>query len=371
MAHHHKGILNLDVNNVNSCKVNTSNNKFYIIYTNADSLCNKVSDLRILLGSMNHTPDIIVITEVNSKQRKNKMSESEFFLENYNIFSANIGCINSRGIIIFVKNSLSAQKYEFSSNFEEFLFAEVRDSCNTSIVIGAIYRSPNSLKENNELLFELINNFCSNCKSKLIIVGDFNFPNIDWDLNSVKHASHNSPEYMFLKTINDNYLLQHVTEATRYRGIQTSNILDLIFTREDFVDYIDFSCPLGKSDHNVLTIYCDFTLNYKTNINKFNYYKGDYSSLTNYVNNELQKLNVTTQYNVPQQWTLFKSLLLQGTEKFIPVTTCNNNRAKSNSLKVDKDIKILIKKKHRLWTRFQETKNIRVFSEYKHVRNQV
>ena len=56
-------------------------------------------------------------------------------------------------------------------------------------------------------------------KKDLIIVGDFNFPEIDWDLH---HSTNNSVgSTAFLNTLQKLLLLQHVNFPTRARGSDT------------------------------------------------------------------------------------------------------------------------------------------------------
>ena len=59
---------------------------------------------------------------------------------------------------------------------------------------------------------------------------------------------------IFLESIKDTYLIQHVKENTRYRsGIQPS-LLDLILTNEeDMVSDLEYLPGLGKCDHVSLT----------------------------------------------------------------------------------------------------------------------
>ena len=54
---------------------NSINEELSIIYTNADSLTNKRGELKLLLDSLDKKPNIIVITEVNSKIETNNMFE--------------------------------------------------------------------------------------------------------------------------------------------------------------------------------------------------------------------------------------------------------------------------------------------------------
>ena len=59
-------------------------------------------------------------------------------------------------------------------------------------------------------------------ESRCLISGDFNYPNIDWDSWECNMDSEE-----FVDLIQDNFLFQHVREATR-----GSNILDLVFSNE-------------------------------------------------------------------------------------------------------------------------------------------
>jgi len=52
----------------------------------------------------------------------------------------------------------------------------------------------------------------------------------------------------------DLFLVQHVTEATRFRQGQKASVLDYILTDEDnVIDYIQYEESLGRSDHCCLT----------------------------------------------------------------------------------------------------------------------
>jgi len=52
---------------------------------------------------------------------------------------------------------------------------------------------------------------CKNRNNRLIIFGDFNFPNINWDSHSVT----NLEVADFLKCIQENFLCQYVEGPTR------------------------------------------------------------------------------------------------------------------------------------------------------------
>ena len=52
-------------------------------------------------------------------------------------------------------------------------------AANDSLLVGIIYRSPNSEAENSKHLCQLLT-IASRHSSHLFIMGDFNFPSIDW-----------------------------------------------------------------------------------------------------------------------------------------------------------------------------------------------
>ena len=79
----------------------------------------------------------------------------------------------------------------------------------------------------------------------LILVGDFNLPEIEWSCNRALQQSHNHA--LLIDIIQDNFLTQLVSEPTR-----NQNILDLLITTSpDIIDRL----VVGDcfSDHNSLS----------------------------------------------------------------------------------------------------------------------
>ena len=46
-------------------------------------------------------------------------------------------------------------------------------------------------------------------------MGDFNYPDIDWDTWNSKGDTTDSIEYKFVEYLQDNFLYQHITKPTR------------------------------------------------------------------------------------------------------------------------------------------------------------
>ena len=126
------------------------------------------------------------------------------------------------------------------------------------ITIGNIYRSPNSTLADNKELCHEIEGLVDEAKRDIIITGDFNFPDIDWDIHYSTTNSYGRT--LFLNTLHKLLLKQHVNFPTRARGVHTPHLLDLLITDDQFVHNIDTLALLGKSDHSVLMIQTDMFL---------------------------------------------------------------------------------------------------------------
>ena len=69
----------------------------------------------------------------------------------------------------------------------------------------------------------------------------------------------------FIETLQACFLHQNITEPTRYRKGQQSNLVDLILTSEEgMVQNLIYHPPLGESDHVVLTF--DLPLKHRKNV---------------------------------------------------------------------------------------------------------
>ena len=81
-------------------------------------------------------------------------------------------------------------------------------------------------------------------------MGDFNYPDIRWEVGD---AQSRTKEKEFIKTIKDLYWLQNVNDVTTVRANNKPSMLDLVFTRSSKeIDYLKFNPCLGKSYYIVL-----------------------------------------------------------------------------------------------------------------------
>ena len=85
---------------------------------------------------------------------------------------------------------------------------------------------------------------------------------------------------LFLDTLDDEFLIQHVSFATRFPGGQTSSTLDLIVTSDDVqLEDLSAGAPLGSSDHVMICFEYVCSVHIPTSSNRrYLFEKGDYNS---------------------------------------------------------------------------------------------
>lgn len=122
-------------------------------------------------------------------------------------------------------------------------------------VLCAVYRPPDSAPD---YLLKISDHISQLNKSKLLMVGGFNLPGIDWDRIKSGAGSVRDANVLFDLMLVHN-LVQLVREPTRHAtGIDS--LFDLAFLDRSFSSY-HVSVEPGLSDHDIVAVY--FSLNVK------------------------------------------------------------------------------------------------------------
>ena len=163
---------------------------------------------------------------------------------------------------------------------EETVWCDVKLTENDRLLIGWIYRSPNSSISNDAKINKSLIHANNIGFSHVLIMGDFNHPSINWyDSTSPPDVDH--PSTRILEAVRDSFMSQHVTEPTHYRGNCTPNTLDLIDTNEEgMVENIKYMAPVGKSHHTSLcfSFWC-YTRSTSNRESSYKYHKGDVDNM--------------------------------------------------------------------------------------------
>ena len=196
------------------------------MYTNADSLANKMSKFRTRISS--DPPDIIAICEtwLQDDPMSPRFYPSECLnLQGYNMYRYDNTTALKGGILLYIKPVYDGgpckKMNNFAKVFEESAWHNIQipiaSNSNTmefeELLFGCIYRKGRSTEHNNTNLWSVLQEACKGGKM-VSICGDFNLPSIEWSLGTTT-TSMNSPEQKLLDIVDDLFLIQHVDEFTR------------------------------------------------------------------------------------------------------------------------------------------------------------
>lgn len=330
------------------------------IYTNCDSYLNKRAEFQAVLDL--HEPALIAMTEIKPKHSRYGVQECEIALDGYDLFH-NLEK-EGRGVALFAKKTLKASLCEhLVSNFEESIFVECQ-SGGEKLRVGVIYRSPSSGMINNNKLNDLISEATSDNPDNLLILGDFNFKEIDWP-NGRANTLPGHPAYKFLSTCKNVFLIQNQTEPTRYRDGQEPSLLDLVLTnRDDIINEISTVAGLGKSDHVMLIININWTCK-QSKSELLNYSKADFDSIIKFLDEtdwdkELKGLDTN------EIWLKIKERINLCVDEYVPIRQVNQRNKKW----MDKGTLETVRKKHRLWRLWKRTRKTADRQKYLRANNQ-
>ena len=168
------------------------------LYTNIDTMSNKKDEFECRIRQSD--PDIIGITEINPKNSQHQLIDKDLQLAGYNSYFNTEG----RGVALYIKDIHTSVEVEIKDKGVT-AWSEVSLQGKDSVIIGVVYRSPNSTAEENEQVVKVIRQAVSIGASHVIILGDFNYPDIQWQSQTV-NASSDHPSHEFMDCIQDTFL---------------------------------------------------------------------------------------------------------------------------------------------------------------------
>ena len=156
---------------------------------NAQSLKYKMDEFKNIVDREN--PHIIRVTETWGKEW---MGDAIFSLKDYNHYRDDREEKGGGGTLLYISKKLGQRacrplnETTNDKHFRSNVWCWVTPTNNSKkMLVGSIYRSPNSSRENNRLLLEQLeraNDIAG--ENRVLIMGDFNIPDIDWINRDVK-----------------------------------------------------------------------------------------------------------------------------------------------------------------------------------------
>ena len=180
-----------------------------------------------------------------------------------------------------------------------------------------------------------------------ILMGDFNYPDIDWSTSQAYTPSSQS----FVDSIEDSFLTQHVRDGTC-----NGAVLDLVITSEpDMIDKVTVMGNLGNSDHNMLEweVHLTPVLSSLFNCPGLNYAQADFPAIR-------QALSQTDWSRVLQgdandKWRAFHNVLKSLETQFVPKKKASKHKKKAPWMSY-KAVRF-IARKHKLFKKYKSVKH--------------
>ncbi|CAM5117140.1 unnamed protein product [Natator depressus] len=280
------------------------------LYTNAQSLGNKQGELEVLVMSGNY--DMIGITETwwdNSHDWSTVM-------DGYKLFRKDTQGRKGGGVALYVREQYDCSELQYeTAEKPECLWIKFRSVSNKSdVVVGVCYRPPDQGDEVDEAFFRQLAE--ATRSHALVLMGDFNFPDICWESNTVVHRQSRK----FLESVGDNFLVQVLDKPTRGGAF-----LDLLLTnREELVGEAEVDGNLGGSDHEMV----EFRIltqgrKVSSRIRTLDFRKADFDSLRERMGRIPWETNMKGK-GVQESWLYFKESLLRLQGQTIPMSRKNS-----------------------------------------------
>ena len=344
-----KTVVNKKTDNRGNSQCSIGKSKLSCLYLNARSIVNKHNELEMYV--LEEKFDIVCITET---WMNSSILDSEMSISGYTLHRKDRNHVDKHrggGVAVYVHNDLSCVHREeiFEQNFPETIWCNI--NCNgRNTLIGVCYRAPDSVQINDEALYSLIDRVS---KENVVIMGDFNFPELDWSRPESIGDSH-----PFIECLSNNFLIQLVDEPTR-----ETNYLDLVLCSDpSLVENLVVDEPFETSDHQLVT----FSLVTKKFSRKhtkqtYNYYKADYDEIRQYARMKNWGINLN-RFTAKDIWKKLQEDLIEIRQKFVPL-----NKPRASKCKwATRQVKRLRKAKKQAWLDYVNSgKDIKLYDIYK------
>ena len=342
--------------NVQGSDKATVHSNISVLYSNVHSVVNKIDELRCNVSD--NKPDVISICETWTN---NDISNAFLSIDGYNII-----CRHDRkdtnngiggGLLVYVKSDLKAREIT-DKNIEDFnqcCLINVKSENDKSVNLALMYR-PHNLYDNSDI--DLNNDkLCSVLKSipkPFIIVGDFNYSDIDWVNNTSSAKSR-----QFLDTVNDQFISQHIDFSTHVSGTMPDLVLA---SSENLILDIENNGTIGSSDHTSILVNINSKPVIKCEkIGKKDWRKADYDKIKDDVNNVCWSAMFQDK-DAEECWIILRDQLHKSTEDHVPV---QRPRKPGKPPWMNQQVLRIIRRKKRCWKRYSMHKDNTSHQEYK------
>ncbi|GAB0209421.1 hypothetical protein GRJ2_003407800 [Grus japonensis] len=232
-------------------------------------------------------------------------------MEGYRLFRKDRQGRQGGGVALYINDQLECMELHLGMGEEttKSLWVRIKGRAGAGdIIAGVCYRPPDQGDRADEALYRQIG--AASCSQALVLMGDFNHPDISWRDNAAEHKQSRK----FLECVDDNFLLQVIEEPTR-RGA----MLDLVLTnKEGLVGDVKLKGSLGCRDHEMV----EFRIlraarRAHSKLTTLDFRRADFGLLRDLLG-RIPWDKALEGRGAQDSWLIFKGHLLQAQERCIP-----------------------------------------------------
>ena len=280
---------------------------------------------------------------------------------------------STRGVAMYIKKSLKFLKLEASQIIgtngnapREVITIEIKLTKNEKLLLSNAYCSPSSDVSENKNINNFLECFGQQKHEHRVIMGDFNRKDINWETDTSTIEENTD----FIEAMRDGYLTQRIKLPTRGRGINEPSLIDFFFSsHEEGVESVNIDVPLGKSDLSLIKfVYRSQPMSFPRKL-VCCYEKADFKKMRREFDIHWESYFQDCENDIDKTWNKFQTKFAEAEKLYVPKKVVKTN-IKRISIPLDRKA-LSNRKKYRLWKRYLQTKDAKVYVEYCRCRNQV
>ena len=324
-----------------------------IMTVNCRSIRDKSQELTVAIDYLK--PDVVCGTESwlkgiqpGKNPTQDAIKSSEIFPPNYNIYRNDRGTLGG-GVFIMVNKDIISEEQPDLITKCEIEWVKIKTRNNKDMLISSYYMPHRNKHDIQELEKSL--ELATNTNNKnIILAGDFNCPDIDWDNMATKPGNDRDIQQQLIDVTNTAGLTQIHEQPTR-----GENMLDLVFTSNASLMKSSSSVP-GISDHDIVVTDLEIKPYYQKAPPRkcYIYAKANWDQLNKSLTNLSR--NIVDMYNggksVHELWETFKTRLHHHMDESIP---SKEIRSKHSNPWITYRERRLLRKKARLYKQAKKT----------------
>ena len=337
--------------------------KGILINTNSVKSIEKATQLKATIHYSN--PDIIFLVE--TKLDSNYQTYS-FLPPNYEAIRKDRNA-HGGGVLIAFRDDITAESLDNLNSNCEIVWTKIHFARNKSIFFASYYRPPSDHLASLEALQASLTKLYRSQKNtpNVVIAGDFNLPDIDWNSQQTTNTRTASKHNKLLEIISEFGLQNMVNDPTR---IESGNILDLILTSNPSIITNTHTTP-GMSDHEAVTFEVNLNpiRNRKPPHKVFKYKSADWCKLKNEISKMTDEYFDTdpNSQDVNTNWTFFRDNLTTLMNNTIP--HCNT-KAKSHLPWISRELIRMQRRRNKSHKKAKQTGLNKHWEQFRELRRQ-